>query len=196
MIKTHQLILASHNLNKVKEINALLNNTSIEVKTLKDIGFDEEIIENGSTLEENARIKAETIFKKFNIPSIGEDTGLEVFALDYKPGVHTARYAGLEKDPDKNMTKILHELKNKNNRKARFRTCIVLKTKNSEMLFEGIVEGEISTTKKGQGGFGYDPIFIPEGYKETFAQLPLSEKSKISHRARAMAKLIAHLQNL
>ena len=196
MEKIQKVILASHNPNKVKEINALLSTTSIKVITLRDLEFNEEIIENGSSLEENARIKAETIYKKFNIPSIGEDTGLEVIALDFKPGVHTARYAGLEKDSDKNMSKILYELKNENNRKARFRTCIFLKSKNSEMLFEGIVDGEISLTKKGQGGFGYDPIFIPNGYKETFAQLPLSEKSKISHRARAMAKLIAHLQNL
>lgn len=196
MKKTMELILASHNINKVKEINLLLEQTPILVKTLNDIDYHDEIIENGSTLEQNAQIKANTIFDKYEFAAIGEDTGLEVYALDNRPGVHTARYGGVEKDPEKNMNKLLIELSNKNDRRARFRTCIALKTRTEEMLFEGIVEGIISFEKRGQGGFGYDPIFIPDGYEHTFAELPLSVKSKISHRARAISKLVMYLQKL
>jgi XTP/dITP diphosphohydrolase len=196
MKKELEFILASHNTNKVKEINLLLKNTAISVKSLAEINYHDDIIEDGSTIEENAQIKASTIFKKFQLPAIGEDTGLEVLALNNRPGVFTARYGGSEKDADKNMDKVLAELEMTNDRRARFRTCIWLKTENEEKLFEGIVNGKISLNKKGAGGFGYDPIFIPEGYKKTFAELPLSEKSKISHRARAIKKLIDYLQAL
>lgn len=191
-----EYILATHNQNKVLEINHLLTSFPVTIKSLADINYLEEIIENGNTLEENAFIKAETIFRDLDKNALGEDTGLEVEALEGAPGVFTARYGGAQRSADHNMDRLLSELEGETNRKARFRTCIALITNDKRKLFEGIVEGEIGTEKKGDYGFGYDPIFIPDGYNKTFAELPLNEKSKISHRARAVKKLMEFLIEL
>jgi len=191
-----EYILATHNQNKVVEINHLLEGFPVTIKSLSDINYSEEIIEDGMTLEENAFIKAETIFREFGKNALGEDTGLEVEALGGAPGVYTARYGGPERSAHQNMNKLLDKLKGIENRKARFRTCIALITNDKKQLFEGVVEGKIGLKKKGEFGFGYDPIFIPDGYSQTFAEIPLIEKSKISHRARAMNKLIEFLMEL
>ncbi len=194
--KELRIILASHNKNKVEEIQELLSNTDIHVNSLSDIGYNKEIIEDGITLQENALIKARALYEIYNCPVIGEDTGLEIYALDMAPGVYTARYAGTEKDPLKNMSKVLAELNENNHRRARFRTAIALIWEGKEYLMEGIVEGKIAEKIRGNGGFGYDPIFIPEGYEKTFGELPSTIKQKISHRSRAVKKLIKKINEL
>lgn len=194
--KELQIILASHNKNKVEEIQDLLSATNLIVKSLSDISYHEEIIEDGNTLQENALIKARTLFKIYNCPVIGEDTGLEIYALDMAPGVYTARYAGDEKNPVKNMQKVLTELAGCDNRQARFRTAIAFIWQGKEYLMEGIVEGTIAKKMSGHGGFGYDPIFIPKGYEKTFGELPSMVKQKISHRSRAIQQLINKINEL
>jgi XTP/dITP diphosphohydrolase len=190
------IVFATNNPNKVKEVNAILaeNQVSINLKTLSEMNILEDIIEDGNTLEENAAIKSNFIFKKFGFNAIGEDTGLEVDVLNGAPGVHTARYAGNQKSPDDNMEKLLASLLNKENRSAQFRTVINLILDGDTYEFEGIVRGKIANQKSGKGGFGYDPIFIPEGYDKTFAELDKSIKNKISHRAIATKKLISFLK--
>lgn len=198
-----KIVFATNNQHKLQEIRHILGN-SIEVLSLKDIGCDVDIPETGTTLEENARQKAEYIWQHFHCDVFADDTGLEVEALGGAPGVYSARYAGEGHDSEANMAKLLHELAENNNRKARFRTVIALIQKKDvcpcgctsikqEHLFEGIVEGEITHERSGVEGFGYDPIFRPEGYDKTFADLGEETKNQISHRARATAKLAEYL---
>jgi len=186
------LIFATNNLHKLEEIRLIL--PDFKVLGLKDIGLDHEIAETGATLEENALIKASYLYDKTGLPSLSEDTGLEVFCLNLAPGVHTARYAGDSKNPALNMDKLLGEMLGKEDRKARFRTVIAYVTNDGVQYFEGLVNGEIATLKSGNKGFGYDPIFIPDGHEKTFADLDTNIKNKISHRANAVNKLIDFLK--
>ena len=188
-----ELIFGTHNENKVEEINGLLP-TDFIVKSLRELKFETEIDETGSSLEENALIKARVIFNTFKKNCFADDSGLEVSALGGKPGVHSARYAGNQKNAQDNMSKLLHELKDLSDRKSQFRTLIALILNGREYLFEGIVKGEIIYTPQGEKGFGYDPIFVPEKYTITFAQMSLYEKNKISHRSRAFQKLVQFLK--
>ena len=189
-----ELIFGTHNLNKVEEINKLLP-PNFAVKSLTDLNYYSEIEESGKTLEENALIKAKTIFNTFKKNCFSDDSGLEVFALGGKPGVYSARYAGKQKNTEANTKKILQELKDIDNRQAQFRSVIALIFNETEYLFEGIIKGEISHSPRGRNGFGYDPIFIPEKHHVTFAQLTLLEKNKISHRSKAFEKLIEFLKS-
>jgi len=186
-----KLIFATTSRHKLNEIRAML--PGHDVLGLEDIGYFTEIEETGLTLEENASIKALQLYSHIHEASLGEDTGLEVFALDMAPGVHTARYAGNDRDPAKNMDKLLEQLTSKSDRRARFRTVIALADKEGIRLFEGIVNGTISEARSGAGGFGYDPVFIPEGYDKTFAELASDIKNNISHRAMAVHKLVSFL---
>lgn len=187
------LVFATHNQHKLVEINEMLEN-KFDLKSLTEIGCHEDIVEDGTTLEANAQIKAKYVFKRYQVSCFADDTGLEVEALNGEPGVYSARYAGEQKKSEDNMQKLLDALATKNNRKARFRTIICLKTSGAEHFFEGICEGEIVANKRGKKGFGYDPIFIPNGYTKTFAELPSEEKNKISHRGLAFQKLILFLK--
>jgi XTP/dITP diphosphohydrolase len=185
------LIFATSNAHKISELRAILPN--VVIKGLSDIGITEDIPETGLTLEENAYIKAKYLYDLTGEASFSEDTGLEVVALDGAPGVHTARYAGEHRDPNDNMAKLLHELAGDTNRTAQFRTVIAMVDDGNVKYFEGIVRGRIALEKSGNEGFGYDPIFIPDGYDRTFADLSSDIKNQISHRARAVAELIAFL---
>ena len=186
-----RLVFATSNAHKLSEIRGILPH--FDIAGLQDIGISEDIEETGTTLEENALIKAKFLYEKTRMPSLSEDTGLEVFSLNGAPGVHTARYAGEEKDPEKNMEKLLAELEYKSNRQARFRTVISYVAQDETHFFEGIVNGSIALKKSGSKGFGYDPVFIPEGFDQSFADLDVFIKNKISHRARAVSKLIDFL---
>ena len=195
-----KIVFATNNEHKLSEIRSILGN-SIEVLSLKDIGCDADIPETGKTLEENALQKAQFIYDNYHMDVFADDTGLEVEALNGAPGVYSARYAGGEgHDSEANMTKLLNELGENNNRRARFRTVIALILKKNVCpcgctsikeihQFDGIVEGEIIRERRGVEGFGYDPIFKPDGYDKTFAELGMDIKNHISHRARATAKL-------
>lgn len=183
-----ELIFASHNQNKVNEISALIGN-KYKILSLNDIGFDEEIIENGHTLQENALIKARTIYNKTNKNCFADDTGLLVNSLNNEPGVYSARYAGEQKNADDNMNLLLANLKTFPNKNAQFITVIALIINGNEYLFKGELQGEIIDKKIGTNGFGYDPIFKPKGYEITLAQMDIEEKNKISHRAKAFAKM-------
>ena len=189
-----KIVFATNNPNKLKEIQALIPN-GIEIVSLKEIGCTEDIPETGDTLEANAFQKAHYIKEYYGYDCFADDTGLEVEALNGAPGVYSARYAGAERSAEANMDKILKELQGKENRKAQFRTAIALILKGEEHLFEGKVEGYISKDKQGNEGFGYDPIFIPENEKRSFAQMSMEEKGAISHRGRAVKKLVAYLKN-
>ena len=191
----NKIILASNNPNKLIEFRAIFTNHNII--SLSDIGFNKDIPETGSTLEDNALIKVREIFKLTNAICISDDTGLEVEALNGAPGVFSARYAGEPSNATKNIKKLLNELKKKNtiNRSAKFRTVIAYKDSNQELLFEGIVEGSISLAPKGTSGFGYDPIFVPSDYKLTFAEMSIDIKNNISHRANAIKKLKEYFLN-
>lgn len=190
-----KLVFATHNTNKLKEVQLLIP-SSIELLSLGDIGCTEDIAETGQTLEENALIKANYIRKTYGLDCFADDTGLLVDKLKGAPGVKSARYAGPEKDSEANMQKLLQQLNGVENRKAHFKTVIALVTDSGEKLFSGKVLGVIGHSKKGQGGFGYDPLFIPNGYQMTFAEMPLAEKNKISHRGKALVKLIDHLNKI
>lgn len=191
MIK--KLVFATNNAHKLDEIRAILGD-KIEVLSLKDINCDADIPETADTLEGNAALKAEYIYKNYGLDCFADDTGLEVEALGGAPGVYSARYAGGDgHDSEANMRKLLKELDGEQNRKAQFRTAICLIEKCEEHLFEGIVKGSIIEQKRGASGFGYDPVFMPEGYEETFAEMGNAEKNKISHRARAVEKLCEYL---
>jgi len=190
-----EIIFATGNQNKVKEVNALLPE-SIKMLSLKDIGFTEDIEETGKTIEENSLLKAQTIFDIYKKPVLAEDTGLEVFALNNEPGVYSARYAGEPSDSDKNMDLLLDNLKDKESRKAQFKTVATYIDANTTHTSKGIVLGEITTEKKGDGGFGYDPIFQPAGFKEVFAEMTMAQKGVISHRAIAMNKMIKFLKSI
>lgn len=190
-----KLVFATHNQNKVKEVQALLPPT-ISLLSLSDIGCNEEIPETGKTLEENAILKADFVTNTYGYPCFADDTGLLVNALNGAPGVYSARYAGEQKNSDDNMDKLLSELASKKDRTARFETIIALNLKNRQHLFKGVVEGVILTEKKGERGFGYDPIFKPSSYEKTFAELPLEVKNKISHRGRAIHQLLTYLKSI
>lgn len=168
--------------------------SSFSFLSLDDIGCTEELPETQNTLEGNALQKARFVFERFHIPCFADDTGLEVEALGGSPGVYSARYAGASRDPEANMNLLLKNLEGQSNRIARFRTVIALIDDRGEHLFEGIVEGAIIHEKRGTGGFGYDPIFQPLGYSQTFGEMLLSEKNLISHRAKAVEKLCAYLK--
>lgn len=190
-----KIIFASNNKNKVEEIKSQLP-THIQVVTLEEIGHLEDIVENGKTIEENAIIKADFIANKYKLPCFADDTGLEIEALNGAPGVYSARYAGEEKNADKNMNLVLQKLQNSTNRKAQFKTVIALNINNKHHLFKGIVKGQITCSKTGENGFGYDPIFQPEHLEKTFAEMTLEEKNKLSHRGQAVTQLIAFLNKL
>ena len=188
-----KIVFATNNKHKLDEVRHILGN-SVEVLSLKDIGCDVDIPETGTTLEENALQKAQYVYDHYHINCFADDTGLEVDALDGAPGVYSARYAGGEgHDSEANMTKLLHELGENNNRKARFRTVIALILQGQVHEFEGIVNGEIIRERRGGEGFGYDPIFRPDGYDQTFAELGNDIKNTISHRARATQKLCEYI---
>lgn len=189
-----KLVFATNNENKFREIKNMLTG-KYELLKLNDIGCVEDIPEEKDTIKENASDKAKYVKQKYGYDCFADDTGLEVEALNMAPGVFSARYAGPQKNSDDNIEKLLSELKHKKNRKARFKTVIALISNNKEYHFEGIVNGKIIDKKTGTDGFGYDPVFIPEGYNETFAQMSLDEKNKISHRAKAVEKLIEFLNN-
>ena len=183
------LIFATSNQNKVLEIQKILPK-KFNIKSLKDLNYFEDVPENKNTIEGNAVFKAKYIYKKFNINVFADDTGLEVEALNGEPGVHSARYAGTTRNSEKNIKKLLKNLKNIKNRNARFKTVIALIIDNKLHIFSGIVEGYILDSPKGNNGFGYDPIFCPNGFDKSFAELTLKEKNLISHRSLAMKKLI------
>lgn len=208
-----KIVFATNNLHKLQEVRQILGD-SFEVLSLKDIGCDVDIPETGQTLEENALQKARYVYDNYHIDCFADDTGLEVEALNGAPGVYSARYAAMEPtgstdspkshNSEANMARLLRELSDKDNRKARFRTVIALIQKKDvcpcgctsikqEHLFEGIVNGEITTERSGVEGFGYDPIFRPEGYDQTFAEMNAEQKNSISHRGRATAKLAEYL---
>ena len=201
-----KIVFATNNQHKLEEIRSILGD-SIEVLSLKDIGCDVDIPETGKTLEENALQKAQYVYDHYHMDCFADDTGLEVDALNGAPGVYSARYAGGEgHDSEANMTKLLQELGENNNRNARFRTVIALIQKKNVCpcgctsikevhQFEGIIEGEIIRERRGGEGFGYDPIFQPSGYNQTFAELGMDIKNHISHRARAVAKLCEFLND-
>ena len=187
-----QFVFASNNPNKIKEIQLLLPK-EITILSLKDIDCLEEIPETAPTIEGNAILKANYVTEKYGYSCFADDTGLEVEALNGEPGVYSARYAGEQKNADANMNKLLTNLADKENRKAQFKTVICLNLNGNQHVFEGIIKGEIINEKRGSEGFGYDPIFIPNGYDKTFAEMPIAEKSKISHRGLAVEKLVAFL---
>ena len=188
-----KLVVATNNAHKLEEIAAILGD-EMELLSLKDIHCDADIPETADTLEGNARQKAMYIYENYGMDCFADDTGLEVEALNGAPGVYSARYAGDGHDSEANMQKLLHELEDKENRKAQFRTAICLILEGKEYLFEGIVKGEIIKEKRGEAGFGYDPIFVPEGHELTFAELGNDIKNTISHRARAVEKLCLFLK--
>tara|TARA_B110001450_G_scaffold256272_1_gene286098 strand:+ start:141 stop:722 length:582 start_codon:yes stop_codon:yes gene_type:complete len=187
-----KLVFATNNPNKLKEVKEILPNT-IEVLSLKDIQCFDEIEETETTLEGNARLKADYITQKFGYNCFADDTGLEVEILKGKPGVYSARFAGIPSNSEKNMQKLLAELENKSNRKAQFRTAVSLNLNEEKFLFEGICKGEILTKKQGEKGFGYDPVFKPENHTTSFAEMSSIEKNTISHRGIAIEKLVAFL---
>ncbi|MDP4224115.1 MAG: non-canonical purine NTP diphosphatase [Bacteroidota bacterium] len=187
-----KIIFASNNNNKIREIRHVLGG-SFTLLSLNDIKMDEDIAENEATLEGNALQKARHIFRITGMNVFADDTGLEVEALNGQPGVHSARFAGDAKDSDANIIKLLDLMNDSINRNARFRTVIALILEGKEYLFEGNVNGRIIREKRGREGFGYDPVFIPEGKSRTFAEMDLNEKNRISHRARAFEKLKSFL---
>ncbi|WP_340153614.1 non-canonical purine NTP diphosphatase [uncultured Marivirga sp.] len=190
-----KLCFATNNPNKIKEVSQLLGE-KFELLGLKDIGCNEELREDQSTLEGNAQQKAEYIFDNYNINCFADDTGLEVEALNSEPGVFSARYAGPQRSDQDNMSLLLSRLEGSPNRRARFRTVICAFINNQKHFFEGIAEGEIAKRHNGDKGFGYDPIFIPKGYSQTFAQMSLEEKNNISHRSIAVKKLVDFLKTI
>ncbi|QWX82603.1 non-canonical purine NTP diphosphatase [Cellulophaga sp. HaHaR_3_176] len=187
-----KLVFATHNQNKVKEVQLLMPK-NITLLSLNDIDCFDEIAETANTLKGNAQLKADFVTEKYGYNCFADDTGLLVDSLNGEPGVFSARYAGEEKSTEANMAKLLKNLETKDNRVARFKTCIALNIDAKKYKFEGEVEGIITKEKYGIDGFGYDPIFRPNGFDKTFAELPIEIKNKISHRGRAIQKLIKHL---
>ena len=184
-----KLVFASNNKNKIQEIQALVPK-NIQIVSLEDIGCTEDIPETADTIEGNAILKANYVTEKYGYNCFADDTGLEVDALNGAPGVYSARYAGEQKDANDNMDKLLSELEDKSNRKANFKTVIALNLNGKQNLFTGIINGKIIEEKIGTNGFGYDPIFVAEGFDKTFAELTMEEKSNISHRGIAVKELI------
>jgi XTP/dITP diphosphohydrolase len=210
-----KLIFATSNIHKVEEVERKLReiNSNIEILTLDDVAFYGEIEETGKTLDENALIKAKTLWDKFHLPCFADDTGLEIDALNGEPGVFSARYFSINDDIwtfptdiiniskeeiyEINVLKVLKKMDKQDNRKAKFRTVIAyINDEGNEFLFEGRVDGEILTEKHGTDGFGYDPIFLPDGYNLSFAEMPLEQKNKISHRAKSLEKFVEKLKEL
>ena len=190
-----KIVFATNNPNKILELQSMLPE-NIEIISLESIGCFVDIPETSHTIEGNAIQKANYILENYGYDCFADDTGLEVQALNGEPGVFSARYAGEQRNADDNMNKLLSELKDKSNRKAQFKTVICLNIKGQQHLFTGIAKGEIILEKTGTSGFGYDPIFQPDGYKQTFAQISMSEKNIISHRGKATQQLIAFLMTL
>lgn len=190
-----KLVFATNNAHKLREVAEIVGD-GFEIVSLKEIGCHDEIPETADTLEGNALQKARYIHERYGLDCFADDTGLEVDALGGAPGVYSARYAGPGHDSRANMRKLLHELEGIEERKARFRTAIALILDGKERIFEGIVEGSITKEPRGEAGFGYDPLFAPEGYGETFAEMDEELKNTISHRARAVAKLADFLSTL
>jgi XTP/dITP diphosphohydrolase len=190
-----KLIFATNNQHKVDEIKAVLGN-ELHILTLKEAGIEKEIPEPFDTLEENASIKSRTIYEMNGMDCFSEDTGLEVYALQMEPGVKSARYAGEGRSFDANIEKLLARLEGQQDRRARFRTVISLLIEGREIRFEGICEGRIIEKRKGREGFGYDPVFIPNGSERTFAEMDMDEKNRYSHRAKAVKKLVAFLSDM
>ena len=190
-----KLVFATNNRHKLDEVRAIVGDR-VEVLSLNDIGCYDDIPETADTLQGNALIKARYIHEKFGVDCFADDTGLEVEALDGAPGVYSARYAGEECDSEANMQKLLQNLTGKSNRNAQFRTVIALIIKGEEKLFNGIVKGTITEEKRGNSGFGYDPVFVPEGFSESFAQMSGDMKNSISHRYRATRELSNYLKEI
>ncbi|WP_264523400.1 non-canonical purine NTP diphosphatase [Flavobacterium sp. N502536] len=189
-----KLVFASNNKNKIKEIQSILPE-SIKIVSLEDIGCFEEIEETADTIEGNAILKANYVTQKYGYDCFADDSGLEVTALNGEPGVYSARYAGKQRNADDNMNKLLDALKDQSDRSAQFKTVITLNLNGEQHLFTGIVKGTITLEKTGDQGFGYDPIFQPENYSQTFAELPLETKNKIGHRGKATQQLIDFLSS-
>ncbi|WP_026705608.1 non-canonical purine NTP diphosphatase [Flavobacterium soli] len=190
-----QLVFASNNKNKIIEIQSILPDT-IKILSLEEIGCFEDIPETADTIEGNAILKANHVTEKYGYNCFADDSGLEVDALDGAPGVFSARYAGDQKNDDDNINKLLTQLSAEKNRKANFKTVIALNLDAQQYLFKGIANGTITDHKKGSNGFGYDPIFQPDGFDKTFAEISLEEKSAISHRAKAVKELISFLHTI
>ena len=188
-----KLVFATNNKHKLREVQELLPE-GIEVLTLRDIGCEEEIEETAETLEGNAKIKSDHVKNTYGYDCFADDTGLEVSALSGAPGVYSARYAGENVTFEDNVNKMLNELQGVTNREARFRTVVSLNWKGKQYFFEGICDGRIEEKKSGDQGFGYDPIFTPEGYQKTFAEMSSEEKGKISHRGKAIQKLVSFFE--
>ncbi|MGV3508359.1 MAG: non-canonical purine NTP diphosphatase [Sphingobacteriaceae bacterium] len=188
------LVFATNNQHKLDEVQAMIGN-NFKLKSLKDIGCDADIPETGVTFEENASQKSRFIFENYKVDCFSDDSGLEVDAVNGEPGVYSAHYSG-SRDTETNMQLVLDKLGDNSNRTARFRCVISLILDGNEHLFEGSVEGSISQKRSGTSGFGYDPIFIPDGYEQTFSEMSGEEKNKISHRGKAMAKLVQFLSQL
>lgn len=189
-----KLVFASNNKNKIQEIQLLVPN-SIQIMSLEDIGCFDDIPETANTIEGNAILKANYVTEKYGYNCFADDSGLEIDALNGEPGVYSARYAGEPKDDNENIEKVLVNLKDKTNRKANFKTVICLNIDGQQHLFTGIIDGKIIDEKIGNNGFGYDPIFVADGYQKTFAELSMEEKSTISHRGKAVRLLIGYLSN-
>ena len=190
-----QLVFATHNPNKLQEVSALLP-SSIHLIGLDELGCHDEIDETATTIEGNAQIKSDYVAQRYKINCFSDDTGLEVFALDGAPGVYSARYAGQQKNAQDNMNKLLAELENHTDRSAQFKTVISLNINGQQYLFTGLVRGTIIDEKRGTQGFGYDPIFVPDGYEQTFAQMNTAEKAALSHRGKAVQQLVAFLASI
>ena len=189
-----KLVFASNNKNKIAEIQHQVG-SQFEIVSLEEIGCFIDIPETAETIEGNAILKANYVTKNFELPCFADDTGLEIEVLNNEPGVYSARYAGEQKNAEDNMNLVLQKLAFETNRKAKFKTSIALNINNQQYIFEGVVKGEITLKKSGNQGFGYDPIFQPEGFSTTFAEMSLEQKSEISHRGIAMQKLIDFLKN-
>jgi len=188
-----KLVFATNNPHKLQEVSQILGD-QIELLSLKDINCDVDIPETADTLEGNALLKAQYIYQHYGLNAFGDDTGLEIEALNNEPGVYSARYAGIDKDSKANMLKVLDKLQGITNRKAQFRTAISLILDGKEYMFEGIIKGQIIEEERGEAGFGYDPIFMPDGYDKTFAELGNDVKNEISHRALAVKALCDFLK--
>lgn len=190
-----KLVFASNNKNKIAEIQQLIGD-KFEIVSLEDIGCTEDIPETAETIEGNAMLKAQYVYDKYGLSCFADDTGLEIDALQGEPGVYSARYAGEQKNADDNMALVLQKLENKTNRSAQFKTIIALNFGSEHFLFEGIVKGTITPVKRGNEGFGYDPIFQPEGFDVTFAEMSMQQKATISHRGKAVEKLVNFLKRM
>ncbi|MAZ72868.1 MAG: non-canonical purine NTP pyrophosphatase [Flavobacteriaceae bacterium] len=188
-----KLVFATHNQNKFEEVKLVLP-SHIELLSLTDIGCNEDIPETANSIEGNAVLKTEYVRNHYGLDCFADDTGLEVAVLHGEPGVYSARYAGEDKNSEDNINKLLHNLTDKEDRSARFKTAIALSIKLESVLFIGVCDGSITKEQRGEKGFGYDPVFLPEGYKETFAEMSLEEKGSIGHRGKAMRQLIAYLK--